>query len=96
MRTLAGPDAQIHFTHLSEPICESLGKDLRTPDNAKATVQCHTISVIELMKMYAIPLDRVCLLDPRASKSLCPQDATEFDWFLFGVSLISCKLTIID
>ena len=29
-------------------------------------------------------LDRVCLLDPAASKDLSPEDAAEFDVFLYG------------
>ena len=29
-------------------------------------------------------LDRVCLLDPAATKELSPDDAAEFDVFLFG------------
>lgn len=31
-----------------------------------------------------IPLERICLLDSEASQELCPEDATKFDYFLFG------------
>lgn len=38
------------------------------------------------MKEHNKPLERVCLLDPKASKPLTPSDGEgEFDWFLFGV-----------
>ena len=34
--------------------------------------------------MYASNRERVCLLDPKATKELAPGDAEEFDVFLFG------------
>ena len=30
------------------------------------------------------PKPRICLLDPKAEKAICPEDAEEFDAFLFG------------
>ncbi|KAF1921703.1 SAM-dependent RNA methyltransferase [Ampelomyces quisqualis] len=35
-------------------------------------------------EIYAHNKDRVCLLDPAASKDLCPDDGDTFDIFLFG------------
>jgi ribosome biogenesis SPOUT family RNA methylase Rps3 len=31
-----------------------------------------------------VPLQRICLLDSEADETLCPADAGEFDYFLFG------------
>jgi hypothetical protein len=31
-----------------------------------------------------VPKERICLLDPRAEKTLSPEDSGEFDWFVFG------------
>jgi hypothetical protein len=39
------------------------------------------------MKEHNIPLERVCLLDPRAEQEISPEDGDgRFSWFLFGVS----------
>lgn len=35
-------------------------------------------------EIYADQKDRVCLLDPAASKDLSPEDGDDFDIFLFG------------
>lgn len=35
-------------------------------------------------ELYAGQKGRVCLLDPAASKDLCPEDGDTFDAFLFG------------
>lgn len=87
MRALAGPAAQLHFSHLSKTSCDFLAEVLGGKSKInEANVECHTIGILELIKERNVPLNRVCLLDPRASKALSPQDATEFDWFLFGVS----------
>ena len=38
------------------------------------------------MEEKGIPLDKVCLLDPKAEKELAPEDGDgRFEWFLFGV-----------
>jgi ribosome biogenesis SPOUT family RNA methylase Rps3 len=34
--------------------------------------------------LYAEDKTRVCLLDPSATKELCPEDGDKFDTFLFG------------
>ncbi|KAI5820423.1 SAM-dependent RNA methyltransferase [Pyronema omphalodes] len=31
-----------------------------------------------------VPKERICLLDPRAEKTLSPEDSGMFDWFVFG------------
>ena len=41
------------------------------------------------MEESSIPLDKVCLLDPKAEKELAPEDGDgRFEWFLFGVNAV--------
>ena len=96
MRTLAGPTASITFTNLSSATSASLStafsnnNDISDSDSpAQAPAECHKQGVLALMKSrdIDIPLERVCLLDPKASLPLTPSDGDEgkFTWFLFGV-----------
>ncbi|KAL6309399.1 DUF431-domain-containing protein [Sparassis latifolia] len=89
MRSLAGPGAHVHFTHLSQSSCPSLSSlfDRGTPTESSESAQAssHQVSVMELMKANDIPLIKVCLLDPKAEKELSPEDGDgRFSWFLFG------------
>lgn len=89
MLNLAGPDSHVHFTHLSSSSCETLSSVFsQAPEpRTRAQGKPHQISVIDLMKASYVPLDKVCLLDPRAEKELSPEDGDgRFEWFLFGVS----------
>jgi len=99
MRTLAGPDASIAFTHLSRAASASLSAVFDAPspspspsDPAPTTpahAECHEQGVLSLMQARNIPLDRVCLLDPKAPTALSPSDgaaSSKFAWFLFGVA----------
>src|SRR6266403_122825 len=102
MRTLAGPDASLAFTNLSSATSASLSatfnsitSDSTSPALAHAHVECHEQGVLALMKSCEIPLERVCLLDPKASLALTPSDGdagseTRFTWFLFGVRPVFC------
>lgn len=87
MRTLAGPDARVHFTHLSHSSSNALSAvftDRGSKSVAAATA--HQTGVLELMQKENVPLDKVCLLDPKAEKELSPRDGQgDFEWFLFGV-----------
>ncbi|KAL5520782.1 hypothetical protein ACEPAF_2785 [Sanghuangporus sanghuang] len=91
MRALAGPDSQIHFTHLSSSSSNALqsvlsSKDSESPDALLAKATAHQIDVLELMKRESVPSERVCLLDPKAERELSPQDGQgTFDYFLFGI-----------
>lgn len=87
MRSLAGPDALIHFTHLSPSSSNSLSTVFRdNNDSSLAMATAHEIGVLELMKNASVALDRVCLLDPKAEHGLSPEDGDgKFEWFLFGV-----------
>ena len=93
MRTLAGMGAAVHFTHLSEASTStltSLFADGASAPRAGAGAYAHQKSVLELIKQKDVPLERVCLLDPKAEKELAPEDGDgRFEWFLFGVRRFS-------
>ncbi|PPQ99390.1 hypothetical protein CVT24_005373 [Panaeolus cyanescens] len=86
MRIFAGPEAHVQFTHLSKASSSSLTKifaENSDPTLAKAT--SYTEGVIEILEKSGIPIEKVCLLDPRAEKELSPEDGDgRFDCFLFG------------
>jgi ribosome biogenesis SPOUT family RNA methylase Rps3 len=90
MRILAGPGAQVYFTHLSQTSSDSLTKIFEEAPNSDVLAQtlCHKIGVLDLMKQSSMPLEKVCLLDPKAEEELSPRDGDgRFSWFLFGVCL---------
>ncbi|KAF4602995.1 hypothetical protein EYR38_003399 [Pleurotus pulmonarius] len=87
MRILAGPKAQVRFTHLSKSSCKSLEEALKPSSSSDdlAAFSCHTEGILECMKHSGVPIDKVCLLDPKAEAELSPEDGDgRFDWFLFG------------
>ncbi|OSD00422.1 DUF431-domain-containing protein [Trametes coccinea BRFM310] len=86
MRTLAGPGATVHFTHLSQGSCSTLSNLFsQDSDASKAEAYAHQKSVLQLMEEKGINLERACLLDPKAEKELSPEDGDgRFEWFLFG------------
>lgn len=58
---------------------DAAAKDiLKIPDSSKSHTSIETL--------YATPEQRhrVCLLDPKGEKDLCPEDGDEFEAFLFG------------
>ncbi|KAH7883089.1 hypothetical protein F5I97DRAFT_1930673 [Phlebopus sp. FC_14] len=85
MITLAGQDAQVQFTHLSQNACNSLQNKLAANQHNSASFQVHTQSILALLQQRKVSLSSVCLLDPKAELPLQPKDGDEFDWFLFGV-----------
>lgn len=89
MRKLAGPDSQVHFTHLSKSSSESLTTKFtnQLASDGQAGAFCHESGVLELIKeRLGGSLDKVCLLDPKAEEELSPEDGEgRFEWFLFGV-----------
>ncbi|CAL1710109.1 unnamed protein product [Somion occarium] len=96
MQDLAGAESEIHFTHLSQKSCftlqnlfssrlDSNGSSSLKNAQPKAQAFAHSEGVLELMKSHNVPLDKVCLLDPKAPKELSPEDGDgRFEWFLFG------------
>ena len=90
MRTLAGPSSEVHFTHLSQACTNALlksfgGSSAGTSADEIADVFCTTKGVLDLTEAIGIPLDEVCLLDPKAERELSPEDT--FTSFLFGVGI---------
>jgi len=84
MRSLAGPSSSVHFTHVSPSAAASLGDLLSSSDPSLARAEVHTEGILDLMKAKGVPLEKVCLLDPKAPDALAPVDGVNFDWFLFG------------
>ncbi|KAA1474640.1 DUF431-domain-containing protein [Dentipellis sp. KUC8613] len=89
MLTFAGPASTVLFTHLSPSASSSLSATLApnptsaSPPRAKA--ECHTAGILDLLKERGIPLEKVCLLDPKAESELSPEDGDgRFSCFLFG------------
>lgn len=78
-------------------LLSSLHPELQVPEGFKDTrgVQMEQKSVEEL---FADRKERVCLLDPAASKELAPEDAEVFDVFLFGgiLGMLTRLYTSID
>lgn len=61
--------------------------DHATPSGALiAKIPNPSKSTTSVEKLYPTPeaRKRVCLLDPKGAKDLCPEDGDEFDAFLFG------------
>lgn len=88
MRTLAGPNSEVHFTHLSQACNDALlesfgGSSVGTRAEDIADVFCTPKGVLDLLQAIGVPLGEVCLLDPKAERELSPEDA--FTHFLFGV-----------
>jgi hypothetical protein len=87
MLSLSPPDATVHFTSLSSSSQIALSRAFAPAPNPTvptATAKPHTQDVLSLIKELNIPMERVCLLDPRAEKEIEPEDGEVFDMFLFG------------
>lgn len=86
MISLAGKDSQVYFTHLSKTSVNSLGKIFEDTTSAdQATGKGYTAGILELANLQGVPLDKICLLDPKAKEALSPDDGDgRFSWFLFG------------
>jgi hypothetical protein len=88
MRTFAGSDAHVYFTHLSKPSCQSLTASFQAGSGSDlAGASFCEYGVLDLIKNNAdIGKESVCLLDPKAEKELSPEDGDgRFAYFLFGV-----------
>ena len=90
MRMLAGPDSRVMFTSLSKTSCDFIDASFGSKSGTDlAAFSCHREGIVERMKAEGIPLDKVCLLDPKAESELSPEDGDgRFEWFLFGVRLL--------
>ena len=93
MCTLAGPDATVYFTSLSTSSATALAADLAAHEGEnslgrpRASFHTTNTGIRNLMVERGVPIEKVCLLDPKAEKELSPEDGDgRFEWFLFGVS----------
>ena len=85
MLTLISPVSHLYFTSLSSTALLHLQAHLSTrPSSSHAHL--HTSPILTLLSSLdpPVPIHRVCLLDPKATKALCPDDGETFDWFLYG------------
>ncbi|KAF2636060.1 DUF431-domain-containing protein [Massarina eburnea CBS 473.64] len=64
-------------------LLSSVPTTLKLPANLQQ-VQGLKVETRGIEEIYADKKDRVCLLDPAASKDLSPEDGDAFDVFLFG------------
>lgn len=88
MRQLAGSGAKVLFTALPPSIAEPLTKSLSSVGISESSADfcVHSEGVLKILEKENIPLNRVCLLDPKAEKPLSPEDGNgQFSCFLFGV-----------
>lgn len=85
MLNLIGPSSHLHFTSLSSTSIPPLQEYLSS-NPASSKLHTHTKPILELLASSnpPIPIERVCLLDPRAEKVLAPEDGDKFDYFLYG------------
>lgn len=81
MLLLAAP-SNVIFSSLSPASVDSLKELLEKKGAKAASYRNETKSVRELMEAEGVPLERVCLLDPRAEKEIGTDDRESFDWFL--------------
>ncbi|BGP55825.1 hypothetical protein JCM8202v2_003432 [Rhodotorula sphaerocarpa] len=79
----AAPNKVI-FSSLSPASVKSLTEQLVNRGARTESFRAETKSVTDLMKEENVALDKVCLLDPRATGEIAPQDGKGFEWFLFG------------
>ncbi|EIN11578.1 DUF431-domain-containing protein [Punctularia strigosozonata HHB-11173 SS5] len=86
MLALAGKDSTVHFTHLSDSSARSLLSSLNaSSDPSTAKGAAHTDDILSWLKSQSISIDQVCLLDPKATSALTPEDGNGvFSCFLFG------------
>lgn len=75
-------------------LLSSVPASLKLPENLQGAkglqVETRSIEVI-----FAAQKDKVCLLDPAASKDLSPEDGDIFDIFLFGGILGNCASLVV-
>ncbi|KAF2662208.1 DUF431-domain-containing protein [Lophiostoma macrostomum CBS 122681] len=64
-------------------LLSSVPRSLKLPQNLQQINGLH-VETRGIEEIYAEKKDKVCLLDPAASKDLSPEDGDTFDIFLFG------------
>lgn len=71
-------------------LLSSVPESLKLPANLQHA-EGLTVEKRGIEEVYASQKDKVCLLDPAASKDLSPEDGDTFDIFLFGGILGGCR-----
>ena len=92
MLEVSPSSSTVHFTSLSPGSLASFQSALDAPRPAEralapghgAKAACHTSGILALLASKNIPLERCCLLDPKATSPIAPSDSKAFDVFLFG------------
>ena len=99
MLKVASPSSTVGFTSLSASTHASISNQLDTVVSsntssssssskppAKFFVSQESILTYLASASPPIPISKVCLLDPKAPKALCPEDGKsgKFEFFLFG------------
>ena len=90
MLSLIGTSSSLHFTSLSSTSIPPLRTHFSDhPSSSKAHL--HTGPILTLLSSPSasnptepIEQSRVCLLDPKATLPLSPEDGDTFDYFLYG------------
>ena len=80
------PQNKVYFSNLSEKSAKALTSQLGSAGStSQSPFIATTASVEQLIDNGTLPQKhRICLLDPKAEKVISPEDAQEFDAFLFG------------
>jgi ribosome biogenesis SPOUT family RNA methylase Rps3 len=71
-------------------LLSSVPASLKLPANLQGA-QGLNVETRGIEEIYADKKDKVCLLDPAASKDLSPEDGDTFEVFLFGGILGKCR-----
>lgn len=86
MLTLVGPSSSVHFTSLSTSSIPPLQAYLSNQSPSSSKAHLHTSPILSVLPSLSppVPQSRVCLLDPKATQVISPDDASLFDVFLYG------------
>ena len=90
--TLSSTPSQVFFTNLSPRAATSLSHQLAGSASSsssslstRSTFTTASDSIEALITNQVLPpKPKICLLDPRADQAISPQDAEQFNGFLFG------------
>ncbi|KAH7106871.1 DUF431-domain-containing protein [Auriculariales sp. MPI-PUGE-AT-0066] len=87
MLELAGVGSAVLFTNVSAASIAALQTALGSSagKDGRSELGTHSEGVLRKMEEHSVPLDKVCLLDPKAELEISPEDGDgRFEWFLFG------------
>lgn len=90
MRTLAGPGSEVLFTAVPQKLVEMFSESLSSlvANSEPAGFKISPTGILHLLQTKNIPLEKICLLDPKAESQLAPEDGDgRFTHFLIGVRI---------